>query len=213
MIAALRASRLPGVLAMAVVAGLSYPLSFGGDWAPAQAIVWKGLGVGLLALWAGFNARDRDGWLLTAVLALWATADMVLEVAFMAGAALFAAGHGVAILLFRRQRAELPDVAQLGMTLFTVVAVAALAMLLSAPALKGPASLYALVLGWMLASARQSRFRWAGWGALLFTVSDLMIFARTAMPEPAPWLGYAIWWLYFGGVLMIAFGLWRGLAK
>jgi uncharacterized membrane protein YhhN len=102
---AARAARVPGVLAMAVVAGASYPWTFSHYWPPEQAIAWKGLGVGLLAVWAAVNARGRDGWMLAAVLALWAAADVVLELRFEAGAALFAAGHIVAVALFRRLRA------------------------------------------------------------------------------------------------------------
>ena len=65
-------------------------------------IAWKGAGVGLLAVYAASRAKGADGKLLTATMALGALADMLLEVDLIAGGALFAFAHLVAIVLFLR---------------------------------------------------------------------------------------------------------------
>jgi uncharacterized membrane protein YhhN len=208
---ALRGSRAPALLAFALLAALSYPLTFDGGWLPRQAIVWKGMGAGLLALWLLLNAQHRDQRWLAAVIALWAAGDMVLERDLVGGALFFAAGHGAAWHLFRRHRAEPADISQLGMAIFTGAVIGAAGIVLAAGAWKGPAGIYGIILGAMLAAARQSRFALAGWGALLFTLSDLLIFARTAMAAPPAAVGYGIWYLYATGVALIAIGVWPNL--
>src|SRR5687767_11964109 len=90
--------------AIGVAFGILYPLLWALP-APHWALIAaKGAGVGFLALAAARSARDADGWLLAVVLALGATGDVLLEVDFAAGAAAFALGHGVAILLYLRNR-------------------------------------------------------------------------------------------------------------
>ena len=39
----------------------------------------EGAGVALLAIWAAIQARDVDGWLIAAVMALGATGDVLLD--------------------------------------------------------------------------------------------------------------------------------------
>ena len=56
------------------------------------------------------------------------------------------------------------------------------------------------------------RYR-VGLGAMAFVVSDLLIFARTGVLAEAGWVSYAIWILYYGGVLMIATGVVTTLVK
>ena len=67
----------------------------------------------------------------------------------------------------------------------------------------------------MAASAWLSRFprTLTGAGALMFAVSDLLIFLRTGRPalDVFP-MGLAVWGLYFGGQAMICLGVVRTLA-
>jgi uncharacterized membrane protein YhhN len=67
----------------------------------------------------------------------------------------------------------------------------------------------------MAALAWKSRFsrQWVGIGALMFVVSDLLIFARSGPLEGQAWVGYAIWTLYFGGQLLIVLGVTRTLEE
>jgi hypothetical protein len=48
---------------------------------------------------------------------------------------------------------------------------------------------------------------------MAFVVSDLLIFARMGALSEAGWIGYAIWGLYYGAVLMIATGVVTTLVK
>ena len=59
-----------GLLWTAIAAGASYCLAAWLGWHGPAVTAWKGAGVGLLALWATTRARNADGWLLVAVMAL-----------------------------------------------------------------------------------------------------------------------------------------------
>ena len=176
---------------------------------------WKGSGVGLLAVYAALRARSVDGWLIAGVLALGAAGDVLLEVIGLTkGAVAFLLGHVVAIWLYSRNlRPGTPKLAGLGAAAFAL-AVAALAF--SLPTDRGAApgiAAYALALGLMAASAWLSRFPrpWVATGALMFLVSDLLIFARGGPLASEGWVSPAIWVLYFGGQAMIALGVTRTL--
>ena len=205
------------LLRAAVLAGLSYPVIWGLGFGPVVMIVWKGAGVALLALWAAFNARDQDGWLLAAVMAFGATGDVLLEIISLdAGAAAFAAGHGVAIWLYARNRRPVLTKSQLLLALLIVPATVITAYLL--PADRDAAigiAIYAAILSIMAAMAWTSRFpRYrTGIGAMLFVASDLLIFARIGPIADTVTLGIAIWLLYFIGQWMIVIGVRSGLAN
>ena len=82
-------------------------------------------------------------------------------------------------------------------------------------ALAAAATLYSMSLAVMAAMAWTSRFPRAlvGAGALMFVVSDLLIFARAGALEHAAWIGLAIWGLYFFGQALICVGVTRTLAR
>jgi len=67
----------------------------------------------------------------------------------------------------------------------------------------------------MAAAAWTSRFpRFVvGLGAVLFVVSDLLIFARLGPLAGATWVGFGVWTLYFGGQLLICLGVSGTLAS
>lgn len=204
------------VLAAAVAAGVSYvagwflPIP---DWAN---VAWKGAGVSLLALYAALNARSLDGWLLTLVLAFGALGDMLLEThGLIVGALAFLAGHLVAIGLYLKNRRAGLGGADWAVAAGIVVAVTTAAYLLPPErAGAGLVALYAFGLATMAACAWLSRFPRAlvAAGALMFCVSDLLIFLRTGRPELdiLP-MGLAVWGLYFAGQALIAVGVERGL--
>ena len=74
---------------------------------------------------------------------------------------------------------------------------------------------YAVVLGAMAAMAWNSNFpRYrVGIGAILFVVSDWLIFARLGPLAEYEITQVAIWYLYYFGVLQIALGIVRTLEK
>lgn len=201
------------IFAAALIAGTSY------FWAPlwgvsgAALTVWKGAGVGLLALWA--LASGARG--IAPVLALGALGDVLIDaVGLVAGAVAFLAGHLVAIGFYRRHPRPALSPSQRALVWLLPPAVAFTAWAL--PADRGLAwgiALYALTLGGMAASAWASRFPryWVGLGAMAFVASDLLLFARlgpligSAIPD------WGVWPLYFGGQAMIAWGAVTKMAR
>lgn len=197
----------PLLLLAALVAGISYM----GSWAlpipDAAAIAWKGAGVGLLATWASRQGLSTDHKLLAVVLTLGATADMVLEVNFMAGAAIFALGHVVAVALYLRNRRPGAGVRDAALGAAFIAGNMALAFHLASADWAPAVAVYTLFLAAMAATALASRFPLAGVGALLFLASDHLIFARMDSLSGARWPDFAIWALYFGGQALIAWGV------
>jgi uncharacterized membrane protein YhhN len=189
------------VFRLGLVAGLSYwpgsrlPLD------PLLLIAWKGAGVSLLALWAAGQARGLDGWLLTAVMALGAAGDVLLEVALKVGGAVFLAGHLVAIAMYLRNRR--PDAGWWVMLLVPAVAGAGAMLPADRSAAPGMA-FYGFAVAAMAACATMSRFRLAAIGALMFIVSDLLIFARLGPLGGSILPGLLVWPLYFIGQALIA---------
>ena len=169
-------------------------------------ILLKGTGVGLLAAYAFARAPGFDGKLIGVALALSALADMALEIDFIAGGALFAASHAVAIFLYLRNRREQVTASQ---WLF------AIALLVGAPLVtwflseRIEVTIYAVVLGLMAAIAWTSRFpRYrVGIGAVLFVVSDWLIFSDMGPYDLGTIPHWLIWPLYYVGMLMIATGV------
>jgi uncharacterized membrane protein YhhN len=194
------------LLVAAIVAGGSYLFGMNADLHPSVLLGWKAAGVWFLALYAALNAQDRDGWLITLVMAMGALGDALVERNQTWGAAAFIVGHITAILLyFGNWRPKIS---------FSQRMLAALVVPLSvfiAFGLTGDAqvAVYTFFVSGMAASAwtsRFSRYR-TGIGAMLFLVSDLLIFARMGVLSDAEWVTPAIWALYFGGQVLIVTGV------
>ncbi|HEY9235280.1 MULTISPECIES: lysoplasmalogenase family protein [Phenylobacterium] len=203
------------VLAASVAAGVSYWIARDLALTPTLAVAWKGAGVALLPLYAGLKARNLDGWLICLVMALGALGDVLLETSGLTvGALAFLAGHLVAIGLYLKNRAH-----RLGgraWAFLIVPAAVAIAYLLPTDRAMAPGvALYTLGLSLMAACALISRFPLAltGLGALMFVLSDLLIFARAGPWAQAAWIGLAIWGLYYFGQLLICTGVVRTLQR
>lgn len=206
------------VLAAAVLAASSYvagwflPIP---DWVN---VAWKGSGVALLAVYAALHAKRLDGWLLTLVMAFGALGDMLLEThGLIVGALAFLAGHLTATGLYLKNRRPTLGGADWLVAAAIVVGVTVTAYLLPPDrAGAGGVALYALGLSVMAATAWLSRFprTLVAAGALMFAVSDLLIFLRTGRPalDILP-IGLAVWGLYFAGQALIAVGVVRGLSQ
>lgn len=209
------------ILGTAVIAGVSYAASWNLPLSLVAAATWKGAGVALLALYAGWRARNADGWLLCAVMAFGAAGDVLLETAgLIAGAVAFLIGHLFAIALYLRNRRPALSLSQGLLAIAVVSATVATAWLLPADRAGAPGvALYALGLSAMAATAWISRFPRlrVGLGAMMFVASDLLIFARSGPLSEAAWIGFAIWGLYFAGQVLICVGvsgaLQRGAAR
>jgi len=201
--------RYPLILAIALIAGVSFWV--GRSHVPEDAIwtAWKGSGVALLALWAAANARSRDGWQLAVALAFGALGDILLERSQALGGGAFLAGHIVAAALYWRHRRATRTASQTMLAAVLVVAIPSVAFLLPADRAAAPLiGVYALGLGAMTGSAWASsfpRYR-VGLGAVMFAASDLLIFAKLGPLASSPVPGWLIWPLYFAGQALIAWG-------
>lgn len=204
------------VLIAALLAGISYYLATRFMEPSVLLTVWKGAGVGLLAVWAAMQARSLDGALIALVMALGATGDVLLEVIGTVGGGMaFMAGHIIAITLYFRNRRLQTSFSQKLLAILLIPIVIWLSW--SFPADRDIASgiaIYAAPLALMAALAWTSRFSrfTVGLGAMLFVISDLFIFARMGPLASSILPGLLIWPFYFTGQAMIAMGVVRTLA-
>jgi len=172
---------------------------------------WKTSGVGLLALWAAANARERNGWLIAATLAFGALGDWLLDAkGLKIGAVAFAVGHIIAIILYLGNRRAALAFSQrlLAWLVMPATLVIVWAALSPAPGW-GQAAIYSLFVAAMAATAWTSRFpRYrTGIGAMLFLASDLVIFAGEGGALPKSVTMWLVWPLYFAGQALIARGV------
>lgn len=199
----------PWLLA-SLVAGVSYFFAaddaIGGVW----LMLWKGAGVAFLALYAAFRGRGREGALIAAVMAFGAAGDVALEISFLVGGGLFAIGHLAAIALYLRHPREKLAISQIATTASLLLFTPFIAGALTYPLPNwGVATLYSALVGAMAAAAWASafpRYR-VGIGAVMFVISDLLIFAREGGVMSAGLTGWLIWPLYYGGQFLIATGV------
>jgi len=198
------------VLAASVVGGVSYVGSWGLDLSQTASLAWKGTGVGLLAVYAALKAKDLDGWLLAAVMLFGVLGDVLLGVNFIVGAVAFLVGHAIAIGLYLRNRRKVLQRSQLALAVVLVPATVAISYMLPADRAGAPGvAFYSLGLALMAAAAWTSRFPrfTVGIGAVMFLVSDLLIFGRMGPLPDVFVVGLGVWGLYYGGQLLICIGV------
>jgi uncharacterized membrane protein YhhN len=204
------------VLVLALLVGGSYVFSVAdGDVTPL-GLAWKGGGVWLLSVHCALKAKTIDGWLITAVMALSAAGDVLVEKGLENGALAFAAAHVVAIGLYARNRRASLTVSQLALACLVVPLSCVIAWSLPADR-TGLALLvvYTMFVSMMAALAWSSRFpRYrTGIGAMLFLISDLFIFAQMGPLAEAGWVAYLVWITYFAGQVLIVLGVTQTLDK
>jgi uncharacterized membrane protein YhhN len=170
----------------------------------------KGASVGLLAIYVLLRVpHDRhrtDGLLLVIALALAAAGDVAIELYFTLGGALFALAHCVAVGVYIRNPRVRHSPSQRMLSLALLIATPLISYLLSGQI---EIAIYAAFLGAMAAAAWYSRFpRYrVGTGAVLFVISDWLIFSRLGSVDLGVLPDLLIWPLYYGGQVMIATGI------
>lgn len=201
---ALIASR-PWLLA-SVTAALAYYFLWNNPIGGLWLILLKGSAVGLLAIYVLRRARGYSANLLFAVLVLSSLGDMAIVLSLEYGGALFAAAHILAVILYALNRRQSPSTSQTALAVTLFVATPLLAWLLSASV---AVALYGVILGAMAAAAWLSRFpRYrVGLGAILFVVSDWLLFAGMGPLNLEALADMFVWPLYYAGQLMIATGI------
>lgn len=197
-------------LMVSLIAAVAYYFLWNNPIGGVWLILLKGAGVGFLAFYAWrrtHNVANAPEWvLIVAFLALSALADMVLELSFEIGGGVFFLAHLTAIALFLRNRRQAPVMSQKLCALGLLIGVPLIAYLLVQDVF---ATLYSIGLAAMAASAwlsRFSRYR-VGIGAVLFVLSDLLIFVREGPMELGSVPDVLIWPLYYVGQVMIATGV------
>lgn len=195
----------PWLLA-SVIAACAYYFLWNNPIGELYLIGLKGAGVGLLAVYAFRRTKGLDGAILTFALILSAAADMVLVLDMSAGGALFALSHIAAIALYLRNRRKSTSTSQKLLAAALFAGAPTVSYLLSQDLM---IAVYALTLGAMAAAAWMSRFpRYrVGIGAVLFVISDWLIFSEVGPIDLSPLPSILIWPLYYGGQLMIATGV------
>ncbi len=179
-------------------------------------VLLKGSAVGLLALYAFLRHSGPDARLLGWALGAAALGDMALELDRTAGGLFFFLFHAFAIGLFLRHRRPQLAPTQSWVVGLTLVFTPIVAWLL--PVDREAAwqiGLYAVALGGMAAAAWAStfpRYR-VGAGAMLFLVSDLLIFAEMGPLADHFLPRYMVWPLYYLGMLLITTGVVDTLRK
>lgn len=181
--------------------------------------VWKTTGVAFLALWACLNARVKEHQWITAVLAFGAAGDFLLaEFGLVVGGTTFAIGHMIAIRSYWRNRRGQWSPSQR----LLVYSVTPLALVIawqlarqSDPSLLVAAMVYTCIVALMSAAAWGSRFpRYrTGFGAMLFLISDLFIFAGAGGTMDRQVASLFVWPLYFAGQALIAWGVVSTLSR
>ena len=199
-------------LLVALIGAVAYYVLSDNQIGGLYLILLKGTGAAALAIYCWRRASGTDGLLIGMVMALSSGGDMGIELDFLIGGAAFFAAHVAAIALYLRHPRPHPTPSQKltggALLLFTP----AVSYLLT---LDWPVTLYALALGGMAAAAWWSafpRYR-VGLGAVLFVISDLLIFARMG---PLQWhaLGdLLVWPVYFSGQFLIATGVVQTLRR
>jgi uncharacterized membrane protein YhhN len=178
--------------------------------------MWKGAGVGLLATYAALWRESADFRLLALVMAFSAVADMVLAVHFQLGAALFLVSHIAAIALYFRHRRDSHSPSQKIAAVALFVLTPLIAFLLPADRAQAPGvAVYAFGLGGMACAAWLSsfpRYR-VGIGAVLFVVSDLLIFAQMGPLAGSALPQLLIWPTYYAGQFLICTGVASSLRR
>ncbi|UYV14838.1 lysoplasmalogenase [Porphyrobacter sp. ULC335] len=170
----------------------------------------KGASVGLLALYVlrrlPKGGHQTDGLLLVTALALASAGDVAIELDFLTGGAFFAAAHIVAVVLYLTNRHPRPSPTQKLIGAALLIGTPLVSYLLSGSI---ETTIYSAFLGAMASAAWMShypRYR-VGTGAVLFVVSDWLIFSRMGSVDLGVVPDLLIWPLYYAGQVMIATGI------
>lgn len=204
------AEHRPWLLA-SLVASLAY-YAMTKDWLPGDPLpelylaIIKGAGVAFLAVYAWVRHPERDAKVIALVMLLGALGDTLLDLFFELGAGFFLAGHVVASVFYLQHRRRAYRASQIGATVALFIATPLVSWLLTRDPL---VLLYSVGLGLMAATAWASRFpRYrVGLGAVMFVVSDWLIFARMGVSGMGPIADWLVWPIYYSGQFLIATGV------
>ena len=211
------AEKRPLLLA-SIAAALAFYYLRWGPWPELYLIPLKGAAVALLAAYLWLRHSSPDARLMAWAFGAAALGDMALEIETdrFVGGLLFFAYHVMAMGVYLRHRRPQLAASQKAAVVAMLLLTPLIAWLLPADRAQAMnVALYALALGAMAASAWASvfpRYR-VGSGAVLFLLSDLLIFAEMGplQGDIAPQI--LVWPLYYLGQLLVAVGVVQTLRK
>ena len=199
-------------LLLSMLFGISFPLAAIMNVPGIWAMVWKVGGLALMVPYALRRHHNGEFAILAGILALCALGDGLVEIQLELGALAFGTAHILAIWLYSRHRRVRPVFSQtlLAFALFMLTPI--LAYFLGGTL----AAIYSVLLSAMAAMAWSSNFpRYrVGVGAMLFVLSDMVLFAReggTIATGTA--VGLVVWYSYYCGMILIATGIVQTLVK
>ncbi|MEO9469149.1 lysoplasmalogenase [Parasphingorhabdus sp.] len=203
-------------LLLSLVFAISYFFVMDGNVPGTFLILWKGAGVGFLAVYALRRVRGFDGKLIAGVMGFGSLGDMLIELDLILGAAAFIGGHILAIILYARHRRAETAFSQKLLAILLIPITVFIAWSLPFDRAEAPGiAAYTLILAAMAAMAWTSsfsRYR-VGIGAILFVISDLFIFSRMGFLQNSTIPDWTVWPLYYVGQFMIVTGVVRNLRE
>jgi hypothetical protein len=211
------AEKRPLLLA-SVAAALAFYYLRWGPWPELYLIPLKGAAVGLLAVYLWLRHSGPDARLMAWAFGAAALGDMALEIAYdrTIGGLLFFAYHVMAMGVYLRNRRASLTPSQKGAVVAMLLLTPVIAWIMPADRAQAPnLAIYALALGAMAASAWASvfpRYR-VGAGAVLFLLSDLLIFAELGPLQGSVVPQIMTWPIYYLGQFLIATGIAQTLRK
>ncbi len=203
-------------LVASLLFGISYPAAENFALPELFAIIWKMAAVGFLVPYALRRHHNGDFAMIAAVLAFCALGDGLIEIEMLWGGIAFAVAHMIAIWLYVRHWRKHAAFSQRLLAITVLICAPIIAYMLPGEKNLGQqAAAYTVFVAAMAACAWSSQFpRYrVGMGAMLFVLSDLLIFAEQGPLIATPFVGLLIWYLYYGGVLLIATGVVTTLIK
>lgn len=193
-------------LVAAIFGAIAYFFLRSGEVDELPIIFLKGSGVAFLAVYAWQRSSLAAGKLLALVMALSALGDMAIEFDIAWGGTAFFASHVAAMALYLKNLRHESTSSQKALAVVLLLVTPLVSWLLTSDV---TVAMYGLALGGMAACAWMSRFsRYrVGLGAVLFVISDWLIFANVGEIGAESLTSILIWPVYFTGQFLIATGV------
>ncbi|MDN3645374.1 lysoplasmalogenase family protein [Pontixanthobacter aestiaquae] len=197
--------RRPWLLA-SFAAAIAYFFVMDSPYGEIWLILLKGAGVAFLAVYALLRHPSSTAKLLALVLALSAMGDMLIELSLQWGGAAFFFSHVAAISLYLANPRASSTPSQKGLAVALLFLTPLICWLLTRDI---SIASYGLALGGMAATAWMSRFtRYrVGLGAVLFVISDWLIFYGIGERPYAETASMLVWPIYYAAQFLIATGV------
>jgi uncharacterized membrane protein YhhN len=204
------------LLFASILAALAFYYLRWQPWPEAYLIPLKGAAVALLAVYLWQRHSSPDARLLAWAFAAASLGDMAIELDRTIGGLLFFLYHVLALGVYLRNRRQTLAPSQKWAVVALLLLTPLIAWFMPADRAQAPSvALYALALGAMAAGAWASvfpRYR-VGSGAVLFVLSDILLFAEMGPLEGHIVPQVLVWPVYYLGQLLIATGVAQTLRK